>query len=411
MKKTKPYLWGTVACIGLASLVAAPKVYSLISSDFTGSHTVKLDGEANDVFSDGGKFLFSNGQVPAPGSAGATIAAAKLNHTGVAQLIVQKTKLGGSMQTAKATASLLDYANRRVLVTAAHVVGDAPANGSGVRQVRATSITANFYNGNDVLLQSVTQNNTGFGTDGSDPTLGAVLFPPEYDGVGHHGYDLAFIFLDQAPSTSVKSYLFVHDARPHRNIGHVKVGWGVASVGSAGQTFFPGTEAKRWGMNMWQTNGLGTDNLGPSLGIPEIQNSAHQRTYDFDNDSSNDAYGAYGNVGSGAAQSFFDHETHHHFGDSGCPSFIATSPETTNGVWRIAGIASYVIDMARDRIGGKSGLDLWTQPPGWLVDPTGPSTPDYSTLSSRTWGEFGVDTRVTDEEYGPMIASWANLYF
>lgn len=271
-----------------------------------------------------------------------------VDHDGVADLIITRSE-----GTARCTGSLLS--DGQSLLTAAHCLTDndgAPV----ITNVQATWQLA----AGDVIQSSAD-----------------VTIHPMYNGDLTDGYDIAIVQFDNPITTDVPRY-DIYRKTDGSDIGveTVKVGYGRSGFGNTGDTIASGT--KRFGKNKYEDDGLGNGGTGIS-NVSGVNNSDTQLTYDFDSnfrnlnnlsgtDSDHDAFQFF--FGRDEDLGFGDDEVGAAPGDSGGPSFLFD-----DGEWLIAGVTSY-------------GLRLQ------FTDGT-TSDVDSETTPNSSWGEFGVDARVS----------------
>lgn len=234
---SKRFKWPSLGLtLALVSAVLTQTAWPLITSDAPNSHILPSTGGT--LFGYGpGDDMPPMGDPP-PSFIGNKLWVEPLDYTGVAELIVDREDPDtGRTSTIRATGSLLSYADRSVLITAAHVVGDGPTFGIGVRRVEALSVTAEFTKADGSIVQYV-QDNTGWSGNGDGANGGRVFFPPQYDGVVYHGHEVAFIFLDEpVDDQGIASYKLTStaDIPDPLNRPTVKIGYGQGGYGSYGR--------------------------------------------------------------------------------------------------------------------------------------------------------------------------------
>ncbi|MEM1108032.1 MAG: trypsin-like serine protease [Planctomycetota bacterium] len=206
---------------------------------------------------------------------------------------------------------------------------------------------------------------------------------PLWNGDFFNGHDVAVLTLDTPISLpGVPIYELNRIFGNEIGVESVKVGFGTSGDGITGGTIASGT--KRIGLNEYEDDGLGTDPITGNTNGLGINNNDLVLTYDFDsnfanrndlngNDADHDAFDFFFGV---SDLGFGDDEVGAAPGDSGGATFI-----DDNGNLVIAGITSY-------------GLRL--------NDITDGSSSDVDGVLNSSWGEFGVDTRVS----APVILSF-----
>jgi hypothetical protein len=221
-----------------------------------------------------------------------------VNHDGVGDLIISE-----GAANYRCTGTLLTTG--RHILTAAHCVTD------GFGNVDADSVTATF-------------NLAGGDVSGSSAT---IYVHPSYDGDTGHGYDVAIIEFDTEWVSSVPRYEMVSSGFDAIGMEGVSVGYGRTGYGATGSTDPSGT--KRIGLNLWESEGLG------SFGLGGVTNNGTQLTADFDNGiEANDAFDFFFGI---SDLGYGDDEIGLASGDSGGPTFF-----DEGGTMRIGGVASYV---------------------------------------------------------------------
>ena len=261
------------------------------------------------------------------------VSAFGVNVDGVADLIVTR-----SDGTFRLTGSLLSTG--RHILTAAH------------------GVTDDFGNMNTSSIRATWELSSG---DVSVTVGGAAVYVhPQWTGdfLGT-GYDLAIIELPDAVG-GVPGY-DIYRGSAEVGFQTVKVGYGMAGQGDTGATLASGT--KRAVLNSYDDDATDFAAVG-------AVNGTMQLAYDFDNGlAANDAFGFFFNkYDSGLGSD----EGCSAPGDSGGPTFVFA-----DGTYQIAGVTSYGISLTRS------------------VGKPSTRTSDVDKYLNSSFGEFGVDTRVS----------------
>jgi len=259
---------------------------------------------------------------------------------------IVKLTIGRSDGTFNCTGTLLD--NGRDILTAAHCLTDD--------------------NGNLTAVSSFSLFQTPYATT-SVASVGFTVHP-NWDGDFNTGNDLAIIHLGQLAPLGADGHAIY---RGTDEVGQdvLKAGYGLSGTGNTGATLPAGT--KRSGMNTYDALGDVFSGVLDSTPLPGAQ-----LAFDFDDGTNtHDAFGFFDNfLGAGNLNDtgLGNDEVMSSQGDSGGPTFI-------NG--QIAGVTSYGLRLT-NFLGRTSDID--------------------SELNS-SFGEFGIDTRVS------FYADWidANL--
>ncbi|MEM9417445.1 MAG: trypsin-like serine protease [Planctomycetota bacterium] len=271
-----------------------------------------------------------------------------LDHDGVGDLLFSDT----SGSTFRCSGALIG--GGQYILSAAHCFTD----GAGTQTVTSASFSVD----------------TPTGTVSA--TASTIDIHPMWNGQFFNGYDVAVLTLDTPLNLpGVPIYELNRNFGNELGVQSIKVGYGTSGDGNTGGTIASGT--KRAGLNEYEDDGLGTDPVTGDTGIGGIDNNELVLTYDFDSnfanrndisgtDSDHDAFGFFFGVND---LGFGDDEVGAAPGDSGGATFI-----DDNGELVIAGITSY-------------GLRLIS-----LIDGT---SSDVDGALNASWGEFGVDTRVS----------------
>lgn len=228
------------------------------------------------------------------------------------------------------------------VLTAAHCV----TNSSGVQNVIVSNATFNL-SGGPTLPYSVT----------------GINVAPGWTGNATMGNDLAILTL-AGPATGIQSYDIYRGSGELGVVGD-KAGYGKTGTGTSGDTQSGGT--LRSGQNIYDAYGS-IFNVVPGVGPAA---AGANLAYDFDDGTAaHDGFGFFFGINNlDTALVLANQEVMSAPGDSGGPTFI-------DGV--IAGITSY-------------GLTLAFGP---SCPPQG-CTSDIDSSLNSTYGEFGVDTRIS----------------
>ena len=269
-------------------------------------------------------------------------------YDGVADIIVDTP--GGFI---RGSGVLIQGGGARYVLTAAHVVDQMVSMG-------ASSV---FF---DMRASAGGRTQVG---------IAAVYIQPQWDGNFMYGNDLAIIELAAPAPAGAEEYPIY---RGSGEVGAVstKLGYGRSGTGDEGDVIHSGT--KRMGENLYDA--LASIFADPAHGDIFGQNhidpplAGAQLAYDFDNGfDANDAFGVFLGIHDlGVAREVLAAP-----GDSGGPTFIKVA-----GIDQVAGITSYGMRMA------------YTDPP---------TTSDIDDVLNSSYGEFGVDTRVS--YYAPWVDS------
>jgi len=311
---------------------------------------------------------------------------APLNHDGVASLAINIPSLG----TFGCTGTLLP--GGMALVTAAHCVTNSAGN-----FISGTAVTATFRNpagGPNITANSV-----------------SITPHPGWNGQFGEGPDIAVVQFGSAVSSVVPRYdIYRGTTEVSPTLAHIKVGFGRSGHGNTGSTINDGQ--KRAGLNSWDSN-INFGGADVMLG------------YDFDNGLvANDAMPT---IGGPAHLGFGEHEVLTGAGDSGGPSFLQANDSlltlSASGTIPLGSIikggvtpqvvtltkegnnsttynATYTGDATDSNITGNTISDAGDVQDYKIAGVTHghftqSSPPDIDGLLNNTFGEFGVDTKVT----------------